>query len=428
MLLLFPQPARAAGPLVVGDGTAASCTEIALKDALLVVETLGSASLRFDCGPAPVTIGLSQATRMPGTSAFTFLVVPDGATLEGAGLVTLQGQYSEAIPEATMVFVAADTEVALTGLNVVDGRGGPQAPGGIMNLGTLTLGNSLVSGHRNVSGGAGIQNSGTLTIVDSTVADNHSRGGGGGVDNAGTLNVRRSMFRGNGTTDGGGGAILNSGTLTIDDSGFSGNQANREGGALLNAGAGILTIRRSTLSENSTVQGGAIANHGTLVVQNSTFSANIAGLGGAMAGVSGSLHVDQSAFSGNDAGSGGGLRTYPGSTALVTHSTFDGNTAARTATAEGAAIASFGALTIQQSALSGNAGALGGGIFNGAALALQHSAITGNTASVGGGVYICVEGQEAPFSGAVCRGTLSLTNSVISGNIPDDIVPSTLAR
>jgi hypothetical protein len=66
VLLALPQPALAAPPIAVGNGTPASCTEMALKDALIVAETVGGATIRFKCGPDPVTIALSQVTTSLG--------------------------------------------------------------------------------------------------------------------------------------------------------------------------------------------------------------------------------------------------------------------------------------------------------------------------------------------------------------------------
>ena len=59
-LLALPVPALADKPIVVGNGTPGSCTEIALKDALIIAETLGGGTISFNCGKGPVTIGLSQ--------------------------------------------------------------------------------------------------------------------------------------------------------------------------------------------------------------------------------------------------------------------------------------------------------------------------------------------------------------------------------
>jgi hypothetical protein len=59
VLLAVPQAAPAARPIFVGHGTPASCTEMALKDALIIAETVGGATIRFECGKEPVTIALS---------------------------------------------------------------------------------------------------------------------------------------------------------------------------------------------------------------------------------------------------------------------------------------------------------------------------------------------------------------------------------
>src|SRR3569623_488270 len=62
---------------VVGDGTAASCTEAALGTALAAGGTI-----TFSCGSAPVTIAITQ-TLAARTDVDT--------TLDGGGLVTLDG-------------------------------------------------------------------------------------------------------------------------------------------------------------------------------------------------------------------------------------------------------------------------------------------------------------------------------------------------
>ncbi len=66
-------PVQAAG--VVGNGTAASCTETAFADALAV-----GGNITFNCGAAPATI------------VFTFFkMVLTSATIDGGGLITLSG-------------------------------------------------------------------------------------------------------------------------------------------------------------------------------------------------------------------------------------------------------------------------------------------------------------------------------------------------
>ena len=48
------------GAVVVGKGSAASCTASALRAAVAKVVRRGSGTVSFDCGAAPVTIGLDR--------------------------------------------------------------------------------------------------------------------------------------------------------------------------------------------------------------------------------------------------------------------------------------------------------------------------------------------------------------------------------
>lgn len=76
--------------------------------------------------------------------------------------------------------------------------------GGIFNLGTLTLNNSAVSNNRARDTGGGITNGGdaTLTLDNSIVSDNSVSGStllsvGGGIANVGTLILNNSMVSSN---------------------------------------------------------------------------------------------------------------------------------------------------------------------------------------------------------------------------------------
>ena len=300
-LALVPRPTRAAPSIVVGNGTATSCTETALRDALLLAERSGGATIGFRCGHAPLTITLSHVTEMPRISVF--LVIPDSTSVDGAGLVALQRGVVPGGGEAALVFVGKGTTAQLKGLSLLNAVAPTQFAGGIVNLGTLTVSECTVSGHSNNGGGAGgIWNAGTLGIVESTVSDNAGRGVGG-ILNVGTLEIRRSVVAGNSSRDGAGGGIANEGTLTVERSEVSRNQADRSGGGIVNRG--VLSVRRSALSENRAVFGGAIDSSGTLRVQRSTVSGNGAAFG---AGIfnRGVLTVEQSVVTRNTASVNGG--------------------------------------------------------------------------------------------------------------------------
>ena len=93
--LALPVPAMAA--IVVGDGTAASCTELALRNALLVAGNEGGATIRFQCGKAPVTIALIATGDLRTGAGYLLepavLTPPNKTTIDGGGLIALEGGF-----------------------------------------------------------------------------------------------------------------------------------------------------------------------------------------------------------------------------------------------------------------------------------------------------------------------------------------------
>lgn len=158
--------------------------------------------------------------------------------------------------------------------------------GGIVNQGTLTLTNSIVSD--NVADfGAGISNSGTLTLNQTTVSGNTAATFGGGILNHGTLTVNNSTISGNTSVQFGGGGIANSGgTVTLNNSTVSGNSTGSSGGGILNAGGpvGTVTLNYTTVSNNSADEfGGGLANFsnmGPITMKSSIVAGNRIGLSG----------------------------------------------------------------------------------------------------------------------------------------------------
>ena len=194
-----------------------------------------------------------------------------------------------------VIHVFKGYSVTISGLAFKDSR--LSLRGLILNEGTLTLVNSIVSGNSAngvpvhgccIGGdGAGIYNSGTLTLAHSIVSDNFAEQDGGGIYNAGTLMLIDSAVSGNGAEDGGG--IFNFGTphapqydqkesmLALTNSMVSGNIAT-EGGGIYNLG--MLTLANSTVSGNNGGNGGGIYNGGMLTLIDSTVSDNTAKDGG----------------------------------------------------------------------------------------------------------------------------------------------------
>ncbi|MEU8030518.1 hypothetical protein AB0C13_18025 [Streptomyces sp. NPDC049099] len=132
------------------------------------------------------------------------------------------------------------------------------------------------TGHNSGAAGGGIFNDGTVTLDMSTVSGGSAEFGGGIFNDTGaTLTVNRSTVSSN-TSGQGGGGILNAGMMTMDHSAVSGNTANRSGGGIVNQGTANLTS--SNVSNNATGRfGGGIAQvSGTLTLDHATVIDNTA--------------------------------------------------------------------------------------------------------------------------------------------------------
>ena len=246
--------ARAAG--VVGNGTAASCTDDALNAALA-----DGGPVTFDCGPDVVTIDVSPGAGGTGTKT-----ISHDTTIDGAGMITISGGHS------VLVFsVTAGVTFAVQNLTIADGNGGGSGYGGGISSrgGRLIVSNSTFSrnttGHGGYGGGISSRDGATLTVSNSTFSDNTAPEGiGGGISNqwSAPLVVRNSTFSGNSAYRGGGiffRDTANGATLTVSNSTFFGNRADgdRGGGILIFPHAtGALTVSNCTFFGNSAVTSG----------------------------------------------------------------------------------------------------------------------------------------------------------------------------
>jgi hypothetical protein len=157
-----------------------------------------------------------------------------------------------------------------------------------------------------------------------------------------------------------------------------------------------------TCCNNVTINGGGIYNAGTLTVTNSTFYGNSAGPGSVGGGgiySVGTLTVIDSTFYNNSAG----LGYYTGQTP-----------------AGGGIYSNYGTLTVTDSTFSGNSVGQyggGGGIMNWCGTStVTNSTFSGNSVGLdggGGGIYNNV-GAGGPCNNN--SGTLTLVNSIVSGN------------
>lgn len=166
--------------------------------------------------------------------------------------------------------------------------------------GFVKIEGSTFTNNKGSEGGAVYSLLGPLTIEDSTFKNNESTRDGGAVftdgadksekdDLGGEITIRRSVFESNKAKGLGGGLSLwtyNPDKILIEDSSIVGNSVTYGGGAENNSkggglrvNSGYLTIRNTTIANNTSEhQGGGAWIDGTLTVniENSTFSGNSA--------------------------------------------------------------------------------------------------------------------------------------------------------
>ena len=206
---------------VVGDGTAASCTETALQTAV----TMGGL-VRFNCGTAPLTITLTQAIAINNTSG------ADGngdIVIDGGGMITLSGNHATRIIHLDACSPPYNSPSCDTY---------PHPHLTVERLTFVDAADDSTDG-----GGAILRKGGALTVIDSAFTGN--RGAITGQDTAGgalrliyptpTL-VVGSTFQNNNCSDGGAIGGLNATPVTILNSVVDGNTATGNGGNPGNGG------------------------------------------------------------------------------------------------------------------------------------------------------------------------------------------------
>jgi hypothetical protein len=325
LLLALAVPAAVtAAEEVVGDGTPGSCTSAALGAALA-----GGGSITFRCGSAPHTIAVSAP----------FDITASETTIDGGGLITLQGQGSQIIIHRTFGTIGSSA-LTLKNLTIAGGRasGANEAANGGAIESFFQAANPAFRPALHIEGVIFRGNESTVTSVSS--GDAYDYGGGAIYSRGGLVTVKGSQFIDNHANNGAGGAIhiLQSG-LTIEDSSFVGNTAigaapgNSFGGAIsidgLDGEGGRFRVTRSVFRDNRAYNsGGAIhlnmyENSSRAEIVASSFEGN-AVIGGARA--------QGGAISGGGTSSGGATGNPE---ILISESLFAGNSARRTAGADG---------------------------------------------------------------------------------------------
>jgi predicted outer membrane repeat protein len=337
---------------VVGTGTPASCTEVALDAALA-----GGGDVSFECGASPHSIAVSFTKQ-----------IDTPTVLRGGGLITISGNATVSVFQ-----VFFSTSLDLIDITVSRGAG---SFGAVQNFGALTLTASRIELSTASGTGGGIDNYGELQLTDSEVVGNHAGNGGAGIYN------------------GSGMVSISGGEISGNDNGNASD--NVAGGGILNSG-GVLSVLGATIRDNSAIHGGGIYTDGALTLVDSVIENNrvvfagVVGNGGGVLVESGTAMITGTRFAGNTAtqtGYGGGLHVRPDATATITDCTFTENAATA-----GGAIANAGTLVVSNSTINNNSGsypAVGNGITGAGGpsdLTLTNVTIADNTASSGAVVY-----------------------------------------
>ena len=294
-----PLPAPATPDRVVGEGTAGSCTESALRSAV----ALGG-RVAFDCGEPATVITLTEALALD-------LASPD-LVLDGGGTVTLD---------------------AALGSRVLELRGDDPARPDVARVGlTFRNGRAPDAGSELERSGGAVLHAGGRLVVQDCIFDGNEAGitgtdaAGGALSNQGDLPtfVVRSTFRNNRASSGGAIGMLIA-PVVILESTFEGNEATGvigaggSGGAIYGDGPNrAWTLCGVEARDNEAgAFGGALFRvaqrpGGTTVIERSLFEDNlaapdVASIGGGLYLEGMAVTIEESALRGNRASGGSGL-------------------------------------------------------------------------------------------------------------------------
>jgi len=260
-----------------GDGVCASATGLCtLRAAIMEANALaGPDTIVVASGTYTLTLqGAGENAAATGDLDITGNLVLNGfgaqtTIIDAAGI----DRAFEVHPGATVTIHA----VTVRGGNPGAGVSG----GGILNRGTLTLSDSIVTANTGGNFGGGIHNLGTMTVTAVTVRNNATvgsnlSGGGGGLFNEGSLQMNAVTVSGN-TTQGRGGGIYNlDQALTLVNSTVSGNGA-LNGGGLFNRNGAVQSTNTAIVLNTASDNGGGLWNFaGTATLSNTLLSANTA--------------------------------------------------------------------------------------------------------------------------------------------------------
>lgn len=264
----------------------------------------------------------------------------------------------------------------------------------------------------------------------------------------GSATTSRAMVDNNRAKTGAGMYLSTGSSITLKYVTFQNNVANETGGALVAYARSQVVADDVLVLKNSAITSGGgfyLSDNSVLKVKNSEFgrssNVNMSGNGGAIATYNASvLQVDNTLFTANSAGRGGAVLHASAVAAnqedsWIRTSTFIGNAATSSASGGGAvALDNGGELEIirskfQQNTATGFGGALA--LNGGERVAVRNCLLVGNSAATGGAIYlsdatavgqvvnstlVSSTGGDGSAIAVLLGGQLSVTNSILSSN------------
>ncbi len=250
---------RFALALLIVVGLAAGATSVVIAShpgATVLVDGSDATSDAGGCGDAANPCDTIQAGVGHANAGDTIQVAAglysENVIVDRSVSIAGAGAGSTIVDGATIdtVFTIFGGEVVeLSGMTIQNGGGA--FGGGILNAGSaVTLSDSAVQSNTAALIGGGIMNfiNGQMTIVGSTISDNTADDIGGGIANLGV-------------------------SMVIINSTVSGNTALAGGGI---ANLGLLSVHNATITDNSATDAGVI-NSGDLMLANTVIAAQAAG-------------------------------------------------------------------------------------------------------------------------------------------------------
>lgn len=302
-----------------------------LRDAINQSNAMGGTNLIQFTGAA------ASGTIMLNGGHFALPTITNNLTIQGTGASTLTVQRPASNIQQFGIFAIGPGVVCtIAVLTITGGLETSSDGGGIHNMGTLTVNDSVITGNATSGKGGGIRNEGPLLSVNRSTISTNVAQYGGGISNLGSLIMTDSTVADNLAAYGGG--IDNYSPVMATRCTISGNEAIINGGGLDNLGTGNMTLDNCTLFGNTANgSGGGMRNVGLLKLVNSTISGNTAttGNGGGLSESTAAVQpvtLQNTILASNTASTGPDIYASPGPATVTANNCFIGTLAGATIT------------------------------------------------------------------------------------------------